>query len=211
MNRDDVHARTARNRRRLADVLEGLGPAQWEAGTLCEGWTVRVLAGHLLQPMLVGFGRFLLASLRHRGDTAATVDSLARRLARPGPAELVALLRRHAGDRVDPPRVGPMGPFAETCVHLRDLARPLGLDADVPREDWVLLLDHLVSPGVAPGLTTPARAGGLTLRATDTGWRHGTGPAVSGTVEALAMALTGRRAALVDLDGPGREVLARRL
>ena len=34
---------------------------------------------------------------------------------------------------------------------------------------------------------------------------------LSGPAEAVAMALTGRRAALGDLDGPGRAVLAARL
>ncbi|WP_148572892.1 maleylpyruvate isomerase family mycothiol-dependent enzyme [Nocardioides caldifontis] len=203
MEREEVFTRTARNRRLLADVLEGLGPEQWAAPTLCEGWTVRHLAGHLLQPAFVGFGRFFVTSLRFRGDTAATVDHLARRLAEREPAELVALLRRHADDRVDPPRVGPMGPFADSCIHLRDLARPLGLAADVPRDDWRELLGHLTSGRAAPALVDPRRTDGITLRATDADWRHGEGPEVAGTLEALAMALTGRASVLPELQGPG--------
>ena len=84
---------------------------------------MRDLAGHLLQPMLIGFGRFFLTALRHRGDTDATVDELARTLARRHLDELVTLLREHAGDRVDPPRVGPMGPPGRTAA-LADLAGP---------------------------------------------------------------------------------------
>lgn len=208
---DDVAARTTRNRLLVADVLASLDEQQWSAPTLCAGWTVRVLAGHLLQPVSVGFGRFFLVALRHRGDTDATVDDLARRLARPGPEQLVADLRRRAALVTSPPRVGPMGPFAETCLHLRDLARPLGLDADVPVGDWVLLLTYLVGPQVAPGLVAPGRLAGLALRATDASWSGGTGAAVEGPSEALAMAATGRADALAQLSGPGVEVLARRL
>ncbi len=169
---------TTANRLMIADFLDGLDDRQWAAPTLCQGWTVHHLAAHLVQPMLVGFGRFFVTSLRYRGDTARTVDHITRRLARRSRTELTGLLRSHAGDRVDPPRVGPMGPFADTCLHLRDIARPLGLAADVPPDHWRLLLDHLVSPAVAPDLVPPGRLDGLTLTATDLGWSSG--PAASG-------------------------------
>jgi len=114
MNTEEIYARTTRNRLEIADLLESLHPEQWRAPTLCEGWTVRHMAAHFVQPMLVGFGRFFAVSVRYRGDTAATVDHFTRRLARREPSDLVALLRRHAPDGVNPPRFGPMGSFAET-------------------------------------------------------------------------------------------------
>jgi len=209
VNTAGIFARTARNRLHIADVLDGLSSEQWEAPTLCEGWTVRHLAAHLLQPMLVGFGRFLLVAIRHRGSTSATVDHFARRLALHPPAELLALLRQHAADQVDPPRVGPMGPFADTCIHLRDLARPLGLDASAPAEDWRDLLDYLVSPTAAESLVDRTRLAGVSLRATDADWTSGDGPEAVGTLEQLAMAVTGRAAALDDLRGPGASALRR--
>ena len=55
------------------------------------------------------------------------------------------------------------------------------------------------------------RLDGLALRATDLDWRHGRGEDLAGPAEAIAMALTGRSAALDDVDGPGRAVLAERL
>jgi uncharacterized protein (TIGR03083 family) len=194
---------TAANRLMIADVLESLDERAWATDTLCEGWTVHRMAAHFVQPMLIGFGRFFLASFRFRGDTARTVDHFTRRLAEKSRAELIALLREHAHDRVDPPRVGPMGPFAETCVHLRDIARPLGLDADVPVEHWRILLDHLVSPSAAPALCPPGRLTGLRLAATDIDWSAGAGEPVTGPAEALGMAITGRTAAYADLSGPG--------
>lgn len=207
----DVFERTARNRRELAYLLDSLTPEQWQAETLCRGWTVRHLAAHLVQPMEVGFARFFAVALRYRGDTARTVDHFTRRIARRPPEELVATLRARADERVDPPRVGPMGPFAETCIHLRDIARPLGLDTDARRADWLDLLTYLTAPGAAPGLIDPAVHRGLSLRALDADFRHGEGPEVAGNLEALTMTVTGRVAPLQDLHGPGRDRLGTRL
>ena len=207
----EIYARTTSNRRLIADFLETLDEGQWQTETLCTGWTVGHLAAHFVQPMLVGFGRFFVVALRYRGDTDRTVDHFTRRLARRPRHELSGLLRAHAADRVNPPRVGPMGPFADTCVHLRDIARPLGLAVDVPVEHWRTLLDYLVSPAVAPALVPPGRLAGLELAATDTDWRGGSGELVTGTAEALGMAACGRAAAVTDLRGPGRDTLRSRL
>ncbi len=210
MSAEQLHARTTRNRLAIADVLDSLDADQWDAATLCAGWTVRHVAAHLLQPMLVGFPRFFLTAIRYRGDTPRTVDHVARVLARRQPEQLVTLLRAHAHDRVDPPRVGPIGPFAETCIHLRDIARPLELAATASQVDWLELLDHLTSARPVPGLTSPRRTTGLTLEATDATWRHGSGPLVTGRAEALTMAITGRARALDDLEGPGVDLLGAR-
>ena len=140
MNGEELFTRASRNRLAIADILESLEPGQWDAATLCAGWTVRHVAAHLLQPMLIGFPRFFLTAVRYRGDTPRTVDHFARVLARHEPDQLVAMLRDHAPDRVDPPRVGPIGPLAETCIHLRDIARPRHRPLGRPR--------RLEGPGV---------------------------------------------------------------
>jgi hypothetical protein len=88
-------------------------------------------------------------------------------------------------------------------VHLRDIARPLGLTADVPAGHWRILLDHLTGAHPVPGLAPHGRPAGVRLRATDLDWESGDGPLVTGPAEALAMAITGRAAALADLHGPG--------
>jgi len=211
MSLDETYTRTALNRLRVASVLDSLATEQWDTMSLCAGWTVRHVAAHLVQPMLVGFTRFFATSLRYRGDTAATVNHLTGKIAGRQPGELIDLLREHAYDRVNPPRVGPMGPFAETCIHLRDIALPLALDANVPLDDWHQLLIYLCSTDVAPSLVPRQRVDGLRLRATDISWRHGSGPEVTGTAEAIAMTITGRSVALADLHGPGTSILSSRI
>jgi hypothetical protein len=125
--------------------------------------------------------------------------------------DLVSALRTRAGTHVAPRRVGAEAQLVETAVHLRDIARPLGLHADVPLRHWGAVLDYLVSPRVVPGVMPRGRVDGLAIAATDQEWRHGEGHELTGTSEAVAMALTGRRAALGDVQGPGRAVLAGRL
>jgi uncharacterized protein (TIGR03083 family) len=208
---DEIFMLTTGNRLMIADLLESLDDAQWDTPTLVAGWRVQEMAAHFVQPMVITFGWFFLISFRYRGDTDRTVDHFTRQLAQSPRAELIAMLRQHAADRVNPPRVGPMGPFAETCVHLRDIARPLGLTADVPIEHWRILLDYLTSPTVAPGLVPPGRLDGLQLAATDLDWSSGDGALVSGPIEALGMVATGRPAALADLHGPGVDLLSGRL
>ncbi|MFI5933521.1 maleylpyruvate isomerase family mycothiol-dependent enzyme [Actinoplanes sp. NPDC051494] len=209
-----IHEWTTANRLAIADILDTLSGAQWNTPTLCAGWTVRHLAAHLVQPTLIGFGRFAVTAIRFRGDTDRTVDHFARQLARRPVTELTELLRSHATDRLTPARVGPMGPFADSCLHLRDMVRPLGLAADVPLEHWRALLDYLVSPHAAPALIPPHRLDGLVLSATDTIWPPAPsddGALVQGPAEALSMAISGRPAALADLDGPGLPLLAARI
>lgn len=55
-----------------------------------------------------------------------------------------------------------------------------------------------------------SRIAGVTLRATDADWSHGSGPEVSGPLLSLVLAMTGRKVALGDLEGPGVEVLRSR-
>jgi hypothetical protein len=55
-----------------------------------------------------------------------------------------------------------------------------------------------------------SRIAGLTLRATDADWSHGTGPGVEGPILSLVMAMTGRTAADDDLAGDGVATLRSR-
>jgi uncharacterized protein (TIGR03083 family) len=207
----EIFARATSNRLMIADFLETLDDAQWQTETLCAGWNVGHMAAHLLQPMLVGVGQFVRTVLRYRGDIDRTVDHFTRELARKPRHELIALLREHAPDQVSPPRIGPLGPFTDTCVHLRDIARPLGLPIDVPVEHWRIVLDYLTSTGVVRTLVPPGRLDGLEMVATDTDWRGGSGALLTGPIEAIGMVACGRAAALADLSGPGLAVLAGRL
>ncbi len=52
-----IHA----ERKALVSTLEGLTPEQWDAASLCAGWTVRFLAAHILAGAEQTTGHFLRA------------------------------------------------------------------------------------------------------------------------------------------------------
>jgi uncharacterized protein (TIGR03083 family) len=207
----DVAARTAANRRLLADFFDGLDETQLETQSLCSAWTVREVLGHSAMPFSVGIGRLLWRTLLARGSIDRASAAIAEEQARRPVAELTGLLRTYAAKRVPAPGVGPMGQFTDHCIHLRDCARPLGLDTDVPLEDWRAVLDWLPTKQASLGVVPAGRLDGLALRASDQDWSWGEGAEVSGPSEALAMALSGRSVALTDLDGPGVATLGERV
>lgn len=205
----DIHSRTAANRRLLADFFDGLDDDQLATRSLCTSWTVREVLGHLVATTNGTLGGLLLDVVRAKGSVNGANEAMARRAAERPVGELTAVLREQADEHGRAPGVGPMGQEADGCLHLRDCARPLGLDADVSLDDWRMVLDWL--PGGVPGLVPKRRVAGLSLRATDQEWSWGSGPEVAGPSEALAMAVAGRPAALADLTGSGMDVLRARL
>jgi uncharacterized protein (TIGR03083 family) len=207
----DLFTRTAANRRLAADLFASLTDEQWAIPSLCAGWTVRDLAGHLLMPLEMSFAAFLVRVARARGSLDRTADQVSRELARRPTTEIVAVLREKADTRSAPPGLGPLGPFTDSCVHLRDAARPLGSAVSPPLADWRTVLDFLVSKRARRGFVPAGRLAGLHLRTDDQDWVHGDGALVVGPSEALAMAVAGRPAALPELSGPGVEQLAARI
>lgn len=209
---DDLQQRTAANRRTVARLFAQLDDAQLDTPSLCAGWTCRDVLGHLVMSLEVSFVRFLLEVARDRGRAAVTSTRLARAYGARPVADLVRVLDQRSDDAVAPPGVGPAGPFADACIHLRDVAIPLGLSTTPPVQDWVRVLEFLTTPRArAAGFLPRGRLEGLRLSATDSSWGSGGGDLVTGTSEALALSLTGRAALLDELGGPGAPTLRERV
>jgi uncharacterized protein (TIGR03083 family) len=209
---DEVHVRTSANRRAIARLFAQLDAAQLGAPSLCAGWTCRDVLGHLVMSVDITMPRFLLAVARDRGRARVTSDRLARAYgARPVP-DLVQCLDERSDAALSSPGVGALGPFADSCIHMRDVAIPLGIATSPPAEDWARVLEFLSTPRArAAGFLPRGRLDGLRLQASDTTWTSGSGAPVTGTSEALAMALTGRPALLEELAGSGVPTLRRRV
>lgn len=208
---EQVYDLATRNRLLAASMFAGLTEDQWRTPSLCAGWTVREVCAHMIPPE----GGYKLRSVlfdvvRFRGDLARMVDATAREGARRPTAELVETLRERAGERLKAPVVGPFGPMVDTAIHLRDAARPLGLDMCPPPEDWRLVLDFLLTGPAERGFVGRGRTTRLRLEATDIDWSHGDGDLVRGSAEALAMGIAGRDAVYDELEGPGVAVLRER-
>ena len=104
---------------------------------------------------------------------------------------------------------GPMDTMlGEALVHAEDIRRPLGIKHDYPVAAVARTAQFFTGSNLLIG--AKRRISGLTLRATDTDWSHGTGPEVTGPVLSLLMAMTGRKAAIDDLAGDGAAALRER-
>lgn len=203
---DAIFAEISDERRSLARTLETFSPEQWATPSLCDAWTVRDVAAHLVVPLIVPLWQFGLAMARTRGDFDRANQMMTQRVRRKHGDELSALLTAHADKKFTPPGHGPMAPLSDVIVHGLDMCRPLGVEHRVPDHRMITMLEFLVpATGAAPFKGPELR---LQWRATDLDWTRGDGPIIEGSAGALALVLTGRSSALADVTGSGAERLA---
>jgi uncharacterized protein (TIGR03083 family) len=206
----DVFTMIADERRLTADMLDNLTDEQWNTESLCTGWRVREVASHLVMPFSLSVPGMMLKLIANRFDLDKVSDRWARDDRRTG-AELASSLRSNAEHRFTPPGLGPEAPLTDIVVHTQDMCRPLGIDRAIPPERARVVLDFLVSPKAARGFIPKGLTEGLQFTATDTGWQHGAGVAVSGSAADLMLTISGRTRANIDLSGDGVDTLLSRL
>jgi uncharacterized protein (TIGR03083 family) len=207
MAKVDVWSTIHAERKALASDLESLTDEQWETPSLCGGWTVRDVLAHM-----TGTGKITPAAFF--GKLVGSGFSLKRMqekdIARErgaAPDETLAHFREVVDSSKHPP--GPTDTWlGEVLVHAEDVRRPLGIRHDYPTDAAVQVADFYKGSNLVIG--AKRRIDGLTLRATDADWAHGSGPEVSGPIVALVLAMTGRKAALDDLTGDGVATLRAR-
>ncbi|MET8231469.1 maleylpyruvate isomerase family mycothiol-dependent enzyme [Micromonospora sp. NPDC005298] len=207
----ELMAMISDERRRAADLVDTLTPAQLDTPSLCGAWTVRQVAAHLVAPFAARRRWFLPILLRSRLNLHEANARLAEMVARRPADQIAALLRANAETPYRVPRVGYFGQLTDLQVHGQDIRRPLGLPHELRPDRLRTSLDFLVDRRalgffVSRGLTT-----GLRFEATDIGWASGAGRVVRGEAEAVMLALTGRRVVLAELSGDGVPVLRDRL
>lgn len=192
----------------LADLLETLGPEQWDVPSLCHGWRVRDVVAHLISyeehdvrdlVRRLRAARFRLGQLNDVG--LAEYRDL-------HPDDLIAFLRQHLEPKGATARFGGRVGLVDGLVHHQDIRRPLRIPRKIPEERLRYALPFAVT---APPLRGFWHARGVRLVATDLDWSHGRGPEARGTAEAVLMVLAGRATAARDLAGPGTDVLVNRL
>jgi uncharacterized protein (TIGR03083 family) len=197
-----VHA----ERKSLIADLSALDASQWSTASLCTEWTVRDVVAHMTAtakitpagflPKLAVSG-FSFGKMQAKDIAAESGDSTADTLTRF--ESIVASTKRPPGP--------PDTMLGETIVHSQDIRGALGLQHEYPMAAVVQVADFFKGSNLLIG--TKRRIAGLTLRATDTEWSHGSGPEVSGAMLALLMAMTGRKVA-DQLSGDGVETLKSR-
>jgi uncharacterized protein (TIGR03083 family) len=195
----------AAERRSLADELESIPPDAWATPSQCAGWTVRDVVAHVAMTPNLRITAVLPTMIRHRFDIPRVICVLALNDKR-SPEQLVEALRDVAEARGTPPKATGENVLADIVLHGQDIRRPLGLpcrsSVDALRSAARTLANSDFNCGSA------RRAAGLRLIATDVDWSAGAGDEVRGPLHAILEGISGRRAALDDLSGPGVSVLA---
>lgn len=200
----DLWAAVAAERGALADDLAGLAAADWKTRSLCRQWNVEQVLAHMtstasLTP-LGFFGSFAKAGF----SFSAFANRQIAQHKGADPAETLAGFRAVQHSTSSPP--GPKESWlGEAIVHAEDIRSPLGIshryDVDALRQ----VADFYKGSNALIG--TKSRIAGLSLKATDTDWAHGSGDEVAGPMLSLLMAMTGRNDACDELTGPGVERL----
>lgn len=205
----DIFREIADERRGLGDLLSGFTAEQRAVQSLCNAWSVTEVAAHLIVPLEVGLPTFMVTMLKCRGSFDLANERLTHRQAQRPFDEIVETLRRKADSRFTPPGAGPEAPLTDLLVHGLDIRWPLQIARQIPAERLKASLTSLAT--AAKGLVPKGALSGLRFAADDLDWAHGSGPLVSGTTDALLLAMTGRAIALEHLEGDGVATLRGRL
>lgn len=200
----DPWAELDAERAELAELCATLTDEQWDTPSLCDGWRVRDVIGHLTSVMTTGRAMWTAGLVRSGMNFNRWQAALARRTASVGTDALVSDMRDLVGNRVRPPVVKPIDRLVDGLLHHQDIRRPLGLRRDFPGERLIAVADRLQGFRL---YGVPRRIAGLTFRMTDHEWTTGSGPLVEGPGEAVVVAMAGRAQALGDLAGDGLATL----
>jgi len=179
---------------------------EWAAPTLCADWTVRDVVAHVVGPPDVSaLLRRAPGAVAHFGRQMdrANADRVGQFA---GMSKEQILAAYDASKRVERPYVQVL---TDKLIHHQDIRRPLGHPRIVPAERVEASLRRVIASRWIFG--GRARVDGLRIEATDIHFEHGVGPTVTGSGEALLLALAGRRVALDDLDGEGLALLRSRI
>lgn len=192
----------------FASFLESLTPEQWEKPTLCDRWNVAQVAAHAISFDELSTGDLVRRFVRGRLDTNRINDLGVADYADRSPAQLVALIRKYATPHGLTAGFGGRVALTDNMIHQQDIRRAIDMPRRIPAERLLVALDFT---RYAPTIRGAWIARGARLVATDLRWTHGSGAEVTGTGEALLMAMAGRADALKDLSGPGTAKLAARI
>ena len=191
-------------REALAADLANLDAAQWQTPSLCALWTVREVLAHMTATAAMTPARFIakFAASGFNFTSMSNKDVVAELGG--SPEETLARFRAQATSTTSPP--GPMDTWVgEVIIHAEDIRRPLGIVHAYAPAAVVRVADFYKRSNTLIGAKN--RIAGVTLRANDVAWSHGSGPEVTGPLLSLVLAMTGRKVALDDLEGQGVEVL----
>jgi len=205
----DYIQRIVSERESMLRTLEKLPTTEWDHPTLCEGWQIRHVIGHLISgatPLAVRDLTRLV--VRYRTDIDGGFDDDARRRGAHPPDTLLQEFRAIVHSRIMPPGLPRGLMWCDNVIHGLDVRVPLGEpDPGPPRR--LAEVAECLSAMTWPSRTA-CRADGLQFVADDLDWTMGDGPTITGSIESIVLALAGRPAGINRLTGVGVAILVAR-
>jgi len=174
----------------LADLLGSATQAQWDTPSLCAGWRVREVIAHMTMAARYPEDKFMAELRRCEFDFGRLSNEIASRDAGLPTSELLANLRSEVMQHWTPPGGGYHGALNHVVIHGLDVTVPLGVPRRSPDDTIRIVLDDLTTGGVHQHFGTSIE--GRSLKATDLDWSYGSGPALHGKAEDLALLLCSR-------------------
>jgi uncharacterized protein (TIGR03083 family) len=174
----------------LAYLLDSATDAQWDTPSLCAGWRVREVIAHMTMAARYPEDKFMAELRRCEFDFGRLPNEIAGRDAGLPTSELVANLRSEVMQHWTPPGGGYRGALNHVVIHGLDVTAPLGVPRRSPNDTIRIVLDDLTQGAVHQHFGTKIE--GRSLQAVDLDWSYGSGPALRGAAEDLALVLRGR-------------------
>lgn len=200
----DVRAMTKAEGEAVVAYLRKMPADGWEQTTACAPWTVGHLVAHLTALGNQTMGNFAKGFIRSGFKFDKFVNRDMQQYLTGSPEQRIERLERSVADPSTPDRLKEIA-LGEMMCHGEDIRRALGDRGEHPAAH-VAALGPMYVATKAP-LDGRRRAEGLSFRATDGDWNHGSGPEVTGPGMDLISAIVGRRYALDHLDGEGLSTL----
>lgn len=203
--------------RDFSATLHGLDKEDWEHPSLCEGWKVRHVVGHLVAGYSIPVSKALWdLATQYRFNFPKGVHETSTRYGdENSPEKLLALFDqwtqrdKHIGVASLPPM---SEHFLDHMIHHWDITMPLGRPRQASEERLTAALETMVKALGVTGLRAGKKTSqGLRLKATDVNWQHGDGPEVAGEAPYIILALSGRPIGLEKLQGEGVSTLRSRI
>lgn len=190
-SKKEVIEKLSAERYELLALCQKLTPREWNEPSLCACWRVRDVVAHVAASQNE-VGAYL-RTLSEDGGNKIIVNKRKE-------VPIQELLREFEAS-VKPnwfTKLLPASFLWDNWVHQQDVRWVLGEDRQRLQDPVRLRIILTV-----PTMRTVKRLSGFRFEATDLDWQGGDGAVVSGSAEAIIMALAWRPAALARLDGPG--------
>lgn len=198
----------------LRDFLTDLAPGDWDHPSLCEGWAVRNVVGHICLAYHKSVPYIAWQVVLAGGNVARASSQKSKEFGdEHSPDELLALFSEYVDHSDHPKHLARFLPvrdrMADHLIHHEDCRRGLGRDREIPAERLTAALDAL--PAIGGFLNSKKMCHALSFEASDLDWSSGDGPLVRGPGRDLVLAMSGRPLGLDTLEGEGVEILSARV